>query len=361
MKLRILWIAAGALPFALFGQSAPAFVPIPRDPLELATGPVQRGATPAARDAALQLLARARNSYQLKKARAPWELKVRFTVDSLGQTDHDGAWEMDDVFAPGEGVHWTAKSSTGYSIAGIFGINSVYAEATASVVPLRLQEARAMLFNPIASVSYAGSGSIRTVMTSYQGSPVTCILMSRARAVSAAARAWDETEDCIDPQSGRLRMHSDVPGRYAIYDYTNAPRLGEQGLPSTVTVTEAGRVVSTISVESLQTLASVDPALFVPTARMKAEPATAMVSATKISRMQGQGPVSPSMKVRPVCIFGLVTPSGQLVEAHSLEPNDPNSEAALRDAKSMDFSPSLAAGAPQQHFVFLIENFVTTE
>ena len=362
IKQRVLWFAAGALPLALFGQNAPAVIPVPHDPLELAAAPVQRNLAPAGRDAALQLLARARNSYLLKKSHAPWELKVRFIVDSRGQTDHDGSWEMDDVFAPGQGVHWTAKSSTGYSITGIFGINSVYAEATASIVPLRLQEARAVLFNPIASVSFAGGGSIRTVISAYRGSAVTCILMSRARSVNAATRSWEETEDCIDPQSGLLRIHSDAPGRYVAYDYTNAPRLGEHGLPRTVTITEAGRVVSTISVESLQTIASFDPALFAPSERMKAEPATAMVSATKLSRAQGQGPVSASTKIRPVCIFGLVTPSGQLVEAHSLQPDDPNSEAALRDAKAIDFSPSMpAGGSPRQHFVFLIEKFVTPE
>jgi hypothetical protein len=66
------------------------------------------------------------------------------------------------------------------------------------------------------------------------------------------------------------------------------------------------------------------------------------------------------MTVRTVCVFGLVTPTGQLVEAHSLQPSDPNSQAAVEDAKQIDFSPSEPAGAPpRQHFVFVIQKFVS--
>jgi len=66
--------------------------------------------------------------------------------------------------------------------------------------------------------------------------------------------------------------------------------------------------------------------------------------------------------VQPVCVFGLATASGQLVEAHSLQPADPNSAAALEDAKQINFSHSTAAGArPQQHFVFIVEKFAAAQ
>jgi hypothetical protein len=56
----------------------------------------------------------------------------------------------------------------------------------------------------------------------------------------------------------------------------------------------------------------------------------------------------------------MVTSTGQLVEAHSLQPSDPNSQAAVEDAKRIDFSPLTAAGvAPEQHFVFVIEKFTS--
>jgi hypothetical protein len=37
-----------------------------------------------------------------------YDLKVTFAVDSLGQTEYDGDWELEDVYVPGQGLHWTA-------------------------------------------------------------------------------------------------------------------------------------------------------------------------------------------------------------------------------------------------------------
>ncbi len=358
----VLWCIVSGLPAIALAQNAPRVAPIPRDPMELATGQIQSLATTAQRDSALQLLNRARNGYALRNLRRPWDLKVHFTVDSRGQTKFDGDWDMEDEFAPGQGLYWTAQSVAGYSIAGIFGANDTYAQASDSIIPLRLQEARAVLYNPLPPVPYASGGSMRTVETTFRGAPVLCVLLDRSRNVSrpAAQRGWDESEDCIDSQTGLLQMHSETPGRYTVYDYTNAPRLGSHVLPRTVLVTEGGRVVSTITVKSLESVSSVDPSLFVPTDAMKAAgPAVAMTAATKISRIQGQSAVTPDMALQPVCIFGIVTPAGRLVEAHSLQPSDPNSDAALKDAEAIDFSPSMRPGQPQQHFVFVIEKFVS--
>jgi hypothetical protein len=360
----LFWLAIG-LPVVAFGQSTPRVAPVPRDSLELATGPIQTLDSNVKKDAALKLLARARSSYALKNLRQPWNLKVRFTVNSEGQTNYDGAWEMEDVFSPGLGLYWTAKSSTNYSIAGIFGNNETWAESSESIVPLRLQEARGMLYNPLPSVSYAESGIMRSSAAVFHDTPVLCILMSRSRDTSAtpAQRGWDETEECIDSETGLLQVHSEAPGRYTVYDYTGGVRLGSHLMPKTVTILEGGKTVSTISVQSLEIAGSVDAGLFVPTDGMKAAgPAVAMTSSTRISRNQQQGAIAPGMTVRPVCVMGLVTPEGHLVDAHSLQPSDPNSEAAVKDAQSIDFSPSMREGTPaQQHFVFVIEKFVVQQ
>jgi hypothetical protein len=128
-----------------------------------------------------------------------------------------------------------------------------------------------------------------------------------------------------------------------------------------VTVTEGGRVVSTISVEKLEEINGGDPNLFTPTEGMKAGGRSVeMTAATKISRVHGQPPFTSAMTVRVVCVFGLVSPSGQLLEAHSLQPSDPNSQAAVDDAKQIDFAPAMPAGsAPRQHFAFVIEKFIS--
>jgi hypothetical protein len=61
-------------------------------------------------------------------------------------------------------------------------------------------------------------------------------------------------------------------------------------------------------------------------------------------------------------VFGVVTPSGQVVEAHALQPSDPNSAAAVEAVKQMNLSsPARANSKPEQHFVFVIEKFVTSQ
>lgn len=350
------------LPLTAFGQNAPKIAPVPRDPLELATSQIEAANTPASREAALQLLARARSHFALRSARQAYDLKVSFTVDSHGETNYDGAWQMEDLFAPRLGHRWTATAASGYTITAIAATGEIYAEGTANTVPLRLLEARGVLFDPLQSPDYAGHGSIRTSTTVFDGATVTCLLLSRSRnPANPAGRDWEETEECIDRQSGLLRVHSQAPGIYAVYDYSNALQLGGHTLPRSVTVTEAGRVVSKISVESLQGIAVPDPGLFVPTDAMKAKgPAVAMTSVTKMARVQGPVPFTSSVTLHPVCVFGMVTPAGHLVEAHALQPSDPNSQAAVEDAKKIDFSPLTPPGTPpRQHSVFVIEKFVS--
>jgi hypothetical protein len=360
----IVW---GSLPLTTIGQITPQIVakiaPVPRDPLELAISQVQAANTPALRDAALQLLARARKHFALRSAGQGYDLNVTFTVDSLGRTNYDGAWEMEDLFAPGQGHRWTATAASGYTTTGIAAGGEIYQDGTASAVPLRLLEARGVLFDPIQSPAYADRGSIRTSTATFHDVTVTCLLLSRKTLSTATGRDWEETEECIDPQSGLLQIHSEVPGRYAAFDYANAPQLGGHVLPRSVTITEAGRIVSKISVESLRGVTAVDSGLFVPSDAMKAKgPAVAMTSAMKISRVQGQIPLTSAVTLHPVCVFGIVTPTGHLVEAHALQPSDPNSQAAVEDAKKIDFSPLTPAGAPaRQHFVFVIEKFVSSQ
>jgi hypothetical protein len=129
-----------------------------------------------------------------------------------------------------------------------------------------------------------------------------------------------------------------------------------------VTVTEGGKIVSEISVESLTELPAADASLFVPTAEMKARgAAVAMAGAQKISRFSQRGPFKSGATAQPVCVFGLVSASGKLVEAHSLQPSDPNSQAAVESAKRIKFARPAQPGArPQQHFVFIVEKFVSS-
>jgi hypothetical protein len=220
------------------------------------------------------------------------------------------------------------------------------------------------LFDPIPSTGWVDRDQIRTSTSAFNGSAVTCVLLSGLPIVptTTPGRRWEETEECIDPQSGLLMVHSQVPGRYFAYDYSDGLQLAGHAFPRKVTVTEAGKIVSEISVDSLTELPAGDPGLFVPTDEMLASgPAIAMEEAQKIWSFSGPGPFTSRATSHPVCVFGVATPSGQLVEAHSLQPSDPNSQAAVEAAQRMNFSSPMPPGArPEQHFVFVIEKFISS-
>src|SRR5580693_5811715 len=128
------WMAWGCLPLTAFGQNSsqnsPKTAPVPLDPLELATGQIQAANTPASREAALQLLGRARSSFALRSGGQAYDLKVSFTVDSLGKTNYDGAWQMEDLFAPKLGHRWTATAESGYTTSAIGTGGKTYGNGT---------------------------------------------------------------------------------------------------------------------------------------------------------------------------------------------------------------------------------------
>jgi hypothetical protein len=361
--MRIRLIALAALSLAALCQTIPRTAPIPNDPLEMITGPVQVVDTWDDRQAALLLLARARGNESLKSAGRGYDLKVSFTVNSGGQTEYDGDWEMEEIFSPQYGTRWTAKGPAGYTTTQISADNRNYAEGaegTAGTIPLRLHEARSALFGALPT---NGQGDlIRTATAKYNGVPVTCCLLAGSEHMPTAApgRRWDENEECIDPQTRLLQMHSQVPGMYSGYDYTDAPKLGDRVLPRNMILTEGGKTVVRVHVESLTEMTSADSNLFVPTAAMKAgRQSVGTTGAQKTFVIPQSSPIPADAIIQPVCVFGVIAPSGQLVEAHSVQPGDPNSKAALEFAKSMTFpAANPTAARPLQRFVFIIEKFV---
>jgi hypothetical protein len=357
-----LWVVAVV---AAFGQSAlPKIAPIPADPLELVNGEIQVADTAASRDAVIQLLNRARKNYTLRSGGQGYDLKISFAVSSGGQTDYDGAWQMEDISDPKLGLRWTATAAAGYTITEISSNRQSYAQGTASTVPLRLHEVRAALFGSLQIAEGLDRDFIRTSNATFHGMQVACVLLSPSgnAPVAATGRAWEEIEDCIDPQSGLLQVHSQAPGRYYAYDYSNALSLGGHVMPRKVVVTEAGKTVTEITVESLTEFPAADPGLFVPTAEMKAQGAAVLLAgAQKISRFTRPGPFVADATAQPVCVFGLLTAAGELVEVHSLQPSDPHSQAAIEAVKQMKFSSAAQPGArPSQHFIFVIEKFVAS-
>jgi hypothetical protein len=358
---RLCLLAAGGTSLLAFGQNLPPFGPIPADRLELPYGQTRAIQTPDDRAATLQLLARARDNYALRGAGRAFDLKSSFHVSSGGQTSYDGDWTMEDIFEPALGSRWTARTAS-YQVTRISANGMLYGDDPADYVPLRLQEARAALFDPIPSAADLAHATLRSADASFNGVGLTCVLISGSNTAedSTPARRWDETEECIDPRAGLLHLHSQTPGRYSVYEYADSLRLAGYIVPRKITITEGGNTVSQISVESLTAPPSADPALFKPTDEMKQKgrPVT-MSGAQKLLAASARVPAGAAL--RTVCILGVVTPAGQLAEAHSLQPSDPHSAAALEAARKMTF-PSKApvfGTQPQQHFVFIFQSFAS--
>ncbi len=230
-------------------------------------------------------------------------------MNSGGATQYDGAWEMEDIFDPAQGLRWTAKAEAGFTTTQIAANGMFYGDGTSSAIPLRLQEARAALFDPMPAPRFVDRQMIRTATATFNGKQLTCVLISTSKDKAALGRQWEETEECIDPQSGLLMVHSQIPGRYYAYEYGDTPQPGSYVMPKTVTVTEAGKTISVISVVSLEELSNADPSLFQPTAEMAAKgQSVAMGGAQKIVSVAGK---STSDVAQPVCVFGLVTSAGR--------------------------------------------------
>lgn len=363
-RTSLLWILAGCLPAAALAQGTSRTPAIPADPLELASTQVAAAPSASNRSGALQILGRARTNYALRGGARAYDLKTSFTVNSGGQTAGDGEWQMEDMYDPNLGGRWTAKGPNGYTITRIRTKDGLlYGDDTASYVPLRLQEVRATLFDPLPAVESLGRASIRTTTASYNGMELSCVLTGpRADAKLSGGRHWNEAEACIDSQSGFLVTASQVPGRYFAYDYSNARRLDGRVLPNKVVVTEGGKTVTTISVDSLSALDAADSSLFVPTAEMKAKGRPIVLGgARKIMRAAEQGTPPAGAAADAVCVFGVMTPEGQLMEAHSLQPSDPNSAAAVQAAQQTAYQRPPLGAEPQQYFLFFVERFRSSQ
>jgi hypothetical protein len=227
-----------------------------------------------------------------------------------------------------------------------------FGEGTGTL-PLRLEEARAILFGAVTSTP--DRFQFRSATATYNGSPVTCFLIEGNLTVGTggAGRRWDETEDCVDPQSGILQVHSAVPGCYYAYEYSD----DHPKVPQKVTVWEGGKAVMILHVDSLVETSTADPKLFEPTKEMTW--ATTTQESIKQAYFAAKGTVPVDAIIHPVWVMGIATASGQLAEIHSLQPSDPNSQAAVEYAKTLPIqTPVTAQGGAEQHFEFVLVKFV---
>jgi hypothetical protein len=335
-------------------QTAGQLAPIPSDPLDAATGPVQVAETADQRASILSLLERARqNNYVHAPGSAPYDLKVTF--NSGGQSPYTGSGEMEEVWAAPGAWRWTARLG-GYSQTRVFHQGIAYDANPHAYLPLRLQMVRSALFWPVAG-HFAG-GLIRFAPANWNGLQLSCALISgpRAEATATPGRRWQEEEFCIDPKSGLLQVYSVAPGIYNVYDYTSALQFHGRTLARQISIVENGSTVVELQLNSIQDLSSVDESMFIPTRDMQG-PGVIIRGPMRFSRLAPSG--TETGPIQPIIVHAALDANGKVLEAEALQTSPAAlSDAALQLVRSSNYGPPSEQDVPFQREVFINVQFV---
>ncbi len=340
-----------------FSQDALQVAPLPFDPLELATGPTTVPETPEKRTLLLDLLERARqNNAMHAPGTAPFSLKVSF--NSVGRDSRDqGYGEVEETWLNGQTWRWSARLGD-YSQLRIFYQGSAYDDKPHGHIPLRLQMVRNAVFWPVVG-NFSGS-LIRIATAKWEGADLACILLSRGGndATETAGRRWEETEYCIDPKTGLLRMHSEAPGIYSLYDYNGGAQFHGRILPRQITIVEGGASVLQIHVEGIHDPGN-DPDQFVPTKKMLSHgPGAIMVGPFRFPEST-RAPAGYNGMIQPVIVHVILDQKGKVLDAEVVQTSDPAlATAALGVVWRTSYRPTQERGRPWQREAFINVRFI---
>lgn len=342
-----------------FSQSAPSVAPLPYDPLELATGPTVVPDTPEKRVVLLNLLERARqNSAMHLPGTPPFSLKVSFNSTG-GDSHNQGYGEVEETWLNGQSFRWSARLGD-YSQLRIFYQGAAYDDKPSGHIPLRVQMVRNAIFWPV--VGNFAPSLMRMATAKWEGTDVACILISRGGndATATPGRRWEENEFCIDPKTGLLRIHSEAPGIYSVYDYNGGVQFHGRMLPRQTTIVEGGTSVLQIHLENLED-ANNDPNQFVPTKQMLSNgPGAIMVGPFRFPEYV-RAPAGYAGVIQPVIVHAILDQKGKVLDAEVVQTSDPAlAAAALGVVWHSSYMPAQQPGRPLQREAFINVKFTPT-
>jgi len=318
----------------------------PSDPREMVTRQPVTLAKPADRSAALDLLDRARQNFNLHDTSSPYTLKVSF--ETSGTAQMEGEWTMDEMSDGGSHWRWTAQLQD-LAVIRIGADGRVYGTNPNEPVPLRVQLVRSALHWPI--MRNAGASAIREADVERDGKAMSCLLLSASIPPNPAPRSWVEREYCIDPATGRLQMWSEAPGIYAVYDYSGTVPFHGHTLPRQISIFEDGQLAVHVRVESFEDAPNLDSSLFKPAPGMPdAGESFSLASPNRFPMLvdPSDGPTSPFFQ--PVIVHAILdAQDGHALDAEALQNSDRDlSRAALDLVNSTSFP---ASGFQQEAFI----------
>ncbi len=358
-RIAALFILNFLLIATVSGQTPKQTIPVPGDPLELATGPALIADTPDKRASILALLERARQNNNLHAMGiSPFDLKVSF--NSNGPSLYSGGGDLEETWVSRSTWKWTAHLGT-YSQARIFYRGLAYDLNPHAYLPLRLQMVRQAIFWPV-SGNFAND-VIRVAASNWNGKAITCALIAgpRAEATSAPGRQSNEEEFCIDPTSGLLQTYSIAPGIYDVYDYTDALKFHGRNIARRISIIENGSAVLQVQLNDIADLNTTDVSLFTPGPEMKG-PGVMIGGPMRFPQVvKKDSALSSAGVVQPVIIHAALDADGKVLEAEALQsPGSPLSEAALELVKNTNYGRT-RSGIPLERDVFINVQFVSPQ
>jgi hypothetical protein len=306
--------------------------PVPADPYELVTG--KTVAKPADRTQALVLLNKAKRPMRLLAPMTPpYLLTVSFTA--TGDPANSGTGELTELWLGQQNWRWTSKLGD-FSMRRIATRAGVFDEKPVAMVPMRVHMLRNSIF--WAGQGLTASSQFRSAAVEWKGRPTTCLLVSeQAAAEQPGARRWDESEYCIDDQTGLLQILSVAPGNYAVYSYAEGVTYHGQPLPERIKTYVAGALVIDAGLRIEEPTEQSIPG---PTAEMLAADKPVVMEEPMRRRIDLQNPSVSGMAL-PVIVNAQVGPSGKVVVEELCAAADPTLGAkALDQVKTMDFGRS---------------------
>ncbi|MFZ0416716.1 MAG: hypothetical protein WAM04_01315 [Candidatus Sulfotelmatobacter sp.] len=320
--------------------------PPPADPHEMVTRQPRTLTKPADRNAALDLLDRTRQNYNLRDIATPYALKVSFETN--GATQNEGEGTMEELSDGASHWRWATQFQNSH-VVRIGTEGRVYGTNPSEPVPLRVQLIRSALHWPI--MRNAGASAIRAADVNRDGMALSCLLLSAAIPPNPAPRSWYEREYCIDAATGLLQMWSEAPGIYAVYDYAGAANFHGHLLPRQISIFEDGSLAVQARVESLEDAPNVDASLFKPTPEMVDAGGSFTLASPRRFPMRvdpSDGPTSTFFQ--PVIVHAILdAQDGSVLDAEALQNSDRDlARAAIDLVRSTSFDPS---GFQQEAFI----------
>jgi hypothetical protein len=329
-SLSLLLTCAGFI-YAQNSQADLGVAPVPADPHELVTGTAAFASTPQDRAAAMALLEQARQNGDLHMAGgAPFALKVAINASSGAQA---GTGEMTETWLNGH--HWRYDQKLASYAETRVSVGGQIFERHSGFTPMVVQMVRSSLFWPV-----GGNPSVNTMRTahaSWNGRPVTAILISGSTDATPPGRHWAETEYVVDNASGLLQIYSRAPGTFAVYGYTQGLQFHGRSMPDHISIFVGG--VQTVDA---QLMSIADPGS-ADTATLKAEAGmqrTDMVPMNRRFPLFAHDPTNSGV-IKPVIVHVTVDDHGQVVESEVSAAADPVLvDQAIALVKSAKFSGS---------------------